>query len=59
MATATPRDLVGYAGNPPHPHWPGGARIAVNFVVNYEEGSEYNAQDEEFVPVEPFTVKIP
>ena len=41
MATDTPRDLVGYAGNPPHPHWPGDARIAVNFVVNYEEGSEY------------------
>jgi len=46
MATAFPRDLVGYGGNPPHPHWPGEARIAVNFVMNYEEGSEYNALDD-------------
>ena len=37
-----PRDLVGYAGNPPHAHWPGNARIAINFVINYEEGSENN-----------------
>ena len=35
------RDLVGYGSSPPHPHWPGGARIAVNFVINYEEGAEY------------------
>src|SRR3954451_17749446 len=35
------RDLVGYADTPPHAAWPGDARIAVNFVVNYEEGSEY------------------
>jgi putative urate catabolism protein len=35
-----PRDLVGYAGAPPHAAWPGGARIAVNFVLNYEEGAE-------------------
>src|SRR5437879_1817524 len=48
MATDFPRDLVGYGGNPPHPHWPGEARIAVNFVMNYEEGSEYNAQDDGF-----------
>ncbi len=42
MATQTlyPRDLVGYAGRPPHPRWPGGARLAVNFVVNLEEGGE-------------------
>src|SRR5215475_15895879 len=39
------RDLVGYGGRPPHPHWPAEARIAVNFVVNYEEGSEYNVPD--------------
>jgi putative urate catabolism protein len=45
MPTPFPRDLVGYAGNPPHPHWPGEARIAVNFVINYEEGSEYNVHD--------------
>ena len=35
-----PRDLVGYAGQPPDPAWPDGARIAVQFVVNYEEGGE-------------------
>lgn len=34
------RDFVGYGGEPPHPRWPGGARLAVNFVVNFEEGSE-------------------
>jgi allantoinase len=34
------RDLVGYGGQPPHPHWPGGARIAVQFVLNIEEGAE-------------------
>jgi putative urate catabolism protein len=35
-----PRDLVGYGENPPHANWPNGARIAVQFVVNYEEGGE-------------------
>jgi putative urate catabolism protein len=35
-----PRDLVGYGRNPPHPRWPGRARIALQFVVNYEEGGE-------------------
>ncbi|WP_434990512.1 allantoinase PuuE [Xanthomonas melonis] len=34
------RDLVGYGATPPPAHWPGGARIAVQFVVNYEEGAE-------------------
>ena len=38
--TETARDLVGYGPTPPHAHWPNNARIAVNFVVNYEEGSE-------------------
>jgi putative urate catabolism protein len=37
-----PRDLVGYGKNPPDPRWPGGARLAVQFVVNYEEGGERN-----------------
>lgn len=37
-----PRDMRGYAGDPPHPRWPGQARIAVQFVVNYEEGGESN-----------------
>ncbi|HVZ53192.1 MAG TPA: allantoinase PuuE [Pseudolabrys sp.] len=35
-----PRDLIGYGRNPPDPRWPGGARVAVQFVVNYEEGGE-------------------
>ena len=37
-----PRDLVGYGANPPDPAWPGGARIAVSLVLNYEEGGEYS-----------------
>ncbi len=35
-----PRDLIGYGPNPPHAQWPDGARIAVQFVLNYEEGAE-------------------
>ena len=35
-----PRDLTGYGANPPRADWPGGARIAVQFVLNYEEGGE-------------------
>jgi len=34
------RDLVGYGASPPDPRWPGGARVAVQFVINYEEGAE-------------------
>jgi allantoinase len=34
------RDLVGYGANPPDPQWPNGARVAVQFVINYEEGAE-------------------
>ena len=34
------RDLVGYGAMPPDPCWPGGARVAVQFVINYEEGAE-------------------
>ncbi|EID81954.1 MULTISPECIES: allantoinase PuuE [Rhodococcus] len=37
-----PRDLVGYGQHPPDPQWPGGAKIAVQFVLNYEEGAENN-----------------
>lgn len=40
MDTSYPRDLVGYGRNPPHARWPGGARIALQFVLNYEEGAE-------------------
>jgi allantoinase len=35
-----PRDLAGYGRTPPHAQWPGQARIAVQFVLNYEEGGE-------------------
>jgi putative urate catabolism protein len=35
-----PRDLIGYGRNPPHPQWPGQARVALQFVLNYEEGGE-------------------
>ncbi|CEL92364.1 unnamed protein product [Vitrella brassicaformis CCMP3155] len=35
-----PRDLVGYGQHPPHPKWPRSARVAVSFVINYEEGAE-------------------
>ncbi|MEQ8641293.1 MAG: polysaccharide deacetylase family protein [Alphaproteobacteria bacterium] len=35
-----PRNLTGYGEHPPDPRWPGGARIAVNIVINYEEGAE-------------------
>ena len=39
---AYPRDLIGYGRDVPHARWPGGARIAVQFVLNYEEGGENN-----------------
>ncbi|MCC6069772.1 allantoinase PuuE [Massilia sp. GCM10020059] len=35
-----PRDMIGYGRNPPHPQWPGQARVALQFVLNYEEGGE-------------------
>ncbi|MEH6546266.1 MAG: allantoinase PuuE [Sneathiella sp.] len=38
--TDYPRDLIGYGANPPDPKWPGNARLAVQFVLNYEEGGE-------------------
>ncbi|WP_439580451.1 polysaccharide deacetylase family protein [Elioraea sp.] len=41
------RDFVGYGATPPDPRWPNGARLAVNFVMNYEEGSEPSMQDGE------------
>src|SRR5580693_3314750 len=39
------RDLVGYGRTPPHANWPGGARVALNFVLNVEEGSEYSIEN--------------
>jgi chitin deacetylase len=35
-----PRDLKGYGAQPPHPRWPGEARVAISFVLNFEEGGE-------------------
>ncbi len=42
---AYPRDLIGYGAHPPHPQWPHGARLALQIVMNYEEGSEYSIPD--------------
>ena len=39
------RDFLGYGANPPDPRWPGGARVAVSFVVNVEEGAELSLVD--------------
>jgi putative urate catabolism protein len=41
MSKTGPRDLVGYGRQPPLVQWPGAARVAVNVIVNYEEGAEY------------------
>jgi putative urate catabolism protein len=50
MATDTtsdryPRDMIGYGARPPHARWPGGARIALQIVLNYEEGAENSVLD--------------
>ncbi|UXA17495.1 allantoinase PuuE [Mycobacterium sp. SMC-4] len=61
--SAYPRDMVGYGAHPPDPRWPGGAAIAVQFVLNYEEGAENCVLDgdpasevflSEITPAEPF-----
>jgi peptidoglycan/xylan/chitin deacetylase (PgdA/CDA1 family) len=41
----TVRDLLGFGGKPPDPRWPGGARVAISFVVNFEEGAEFSIAD--------------
>ena len=40
MTTNYPRDLIGYGEEPPHANWPNNAKIAIQFVINYEEGGE-------------------
>jgi putative urate catabolism protein len=45
LRKTTTRDFIGYGETPPHADWPGGARIAVNFVLNIEEGAEYSIGD--------------
>lgn len=47
MSWQPQRDFIGYGANPPDPKWPGGARLALNFVMNYEEGSEPSIGDGE------------
>ncbi len=42
---AYPRDLIGYGADRPDPRWPNAARLALNFVMNYEEGSEASILD--------------
>jgi len=45
MSGSYPRDMIGYGDAPPDPRWPDRARLALNFVMNYEEGSEYSVPD--------------
>ena len=45
MTYSHERDFAGYGAAPPDPRWPGGARLALNFVVNIEEGAEYSILD--------------
>ena len=61
-----PRDLVGYGRWPPHPRWPDGARVALQFVLNYEEGAENCVLDgdpasevflSEIVSAQPFPMR--
>jgi putative urate catabolism protein len=40
MSPDYPRDMIGYGAAPPDPQWPGGARVALQIVLNYEEGAE-------------------
>ena len=40
MSTSYPRDMIGYGATPPHAHWPDNAKLALQFVINYEEGAE-------------------
>lgn len=45
MPDPRPRDLIGYGRTRPHADWPGGARVAISFVLNYEEGGERSVAD--------------
>ncbi len=55
---AYPRDLIGYGANPPHAEWPNGARVAVQIVMNYEEGSEYSIPDGDGIS-ETYLTEVP
>jgi putative urate catabolism protein len=52
------RDMIGYGANPPNPKWPGGARLALQIVMNYEEGSEYSIPDGDGVS-ETYLTEVP
>ena len=59
-----PRDLVGYGPHPPDPAWPGGARLALQIVLNYEEGGERSilhgdAESEAFLQEVPSVTPLP
>jgi putative urate catabolism protein len=59
-----PRDLIGYGNNPPHPKWPNQARVALSFVLNYEEGGERcilhgDKESEAFLSEIPAAVPFP
>ncbi len=43
--TTYSRDMIGYGATPPDPKWPNGTRLALNFVLNFEEGSEPSFAD--------------
>jgi hypothetical protein len=53
------RDFLGYGASPPNPNWPGGARVAVSFVLNIEEGAELSLADgdERNEPVHEITME--
>ena len=53
-----PRDFIGYGETPPDPRWPGGARLALQIVMNYEEGSEYSIPDGDGVS-ETYLTEVP
>jgi allantoinase len=53
-----PRDLIGYGAHPPAAAWPNDARIAVQIVMNYEEGSEYSIPDGDPVS-EQYLTEVP
>jgi allantoinase len=53
-----PRDLVGYGEHPPHAAWPNRARVAVQIVMNYEEGSEYSIPDGDGIS-ETYLTEVP
>src|SRR5487761_2247383 len=52
------RDLIGYGARLPDPKWPGGARLAVQIVMNYEAGSEYSIPDGDGIS-ETYLTEVP